>query len=79
MRCGTPVVASRLPGVREAVERTGMGLLATPGDAGELAEALASVLRHPAAYRKDPAAIEREFSAGRSLDMFEAVLEEVVR
>lgn len=79
MLCGTPVVASRLPGVREAVERTGMGLLATPGDAGELAEALASVLCDPAAYRKDPAAIEWEFSAERSLDTFEAVLEEVVR
>jgi glycosyltransferase involved in cell wall biosynthesis len=79
MRCGTPVVASRLPGVRESVERTGMGLLVEPGDAGELAEALARVLRHPEEYRKDPAAIEQEFSAARSLDVFEAMLREVVQ
>lgn len=44
MHCGTPVVASDLPGVREAVQRTGMGLLVPPADAHALAEALLAVL-----------------------------------
>ena len=34
MLCGTPVVASDMPGVRVPIARTGMGRLAPPGDLG---------------------------------------------
>lgn len=44
MRCGTPVVASDLPGVREPVRMTGMGLLVPPGSPQALAEALRRAL-----------------------------------
>lgn len=44
MHCGTPVVASDLPGVREPVSMTGMGLLVPPGDPPALAAALIQVL-----------------------------------
>ena len=32
MLCGTPCIASNLPGVREPIRRTGMGLIAEVGD-----------------------------------------------
>lgn len=44
MSCGTPVVASDLPGVREPVRMTGMGLLVPPANPGALAVALLQVL-----------------------------------
>ena len=47
MLCGTPVVASDMPGVRVPITRTGMGRLAPPGDPGGLADALVAVLSRP--------------------------------
>lgn len=44
LACGTPVVASNLPGVRTVVDHTRDGLLVPPGDAVALAAALAALL-----------------------------------
>jgi glycosyltransferase involved in cell wall biosynthesis len=43
MLCGTPVIASSLPGVRTLVPATGMGLLVEPGDIAGLRDALDQV------------------------------------
>ncbi|WP_309492788.1 glycosyltransferase family 4 protein [Candidatus Hecatella orcuttiae] len=48
--CGTPVVATDLPGPRDAVALTGGGLLAKPGDEVSLAQAVVAVLKHPAKF-----------------------------
>jgi glycosyltransferase involved in cell wall biosynthesis len=50
MLCGTPVVASALPGVRELVRATGMGKTVTPGDVAGLAAALEEVIAARAHY-----------------------------
>jgi glycosyltransferase involved in cell wall biosynthesis len=47
MATGTPVVASRLPGVRAVVDDGVTGLLAAPGDADELAEKIRVMLADP--------------------------------
>lgn len=47
MICGTPVVASDLPGVRQPVQQTGMGRIVPRRDAAALAEAVIQVLSHP--------------------------------
>ena len=44
MLCGTPVVASDMPGVRLPVQSTRMGLLFPPGDAAALADRICEVL-----------------------------------
>jgi glycosyltransferase involved in cell wall biosynthesis len=44
LACGTPVVASELPGLRAVVRSTNGGLLVPPGDPDALANALASLL-----------------------------------
>ena len=79
MLCGTPVVASDLPGVRMAVRWTGFGRIAPPGDAGALAEAIASVLSESAGSTPTPEYIRRRFSAEDSMGRFEALLGECVR
>jgi glycosyltransferase involved in cell wall biosynthesis len=54
MKCGTPVIASNLPGVRVPVQRTGMGMIVQPGDPVSLGEALVEVLKNPTEYTGDP-------------------------
>jgi glycosyltransferase involved in cell wall biosynthesis len=57
MICGTPVVASDLPGVRVPIRKTGMGCTVPARNASALAQALIEVLNHPQGYRKDPTPI----------------------
>lgn len=52
MASGTPVLASRLPGVDELVEEGETGLLATPGDVEGLAEALEALALDPRLLRR---------------------------
>lgn len=55
--CGTPVVASDLPGIRVPVIQTGMGLVTPPADPQALADALITILQNPDAYRGKPEAL----------------------
>lgn len=59
MAAGVPVVSTRLSGVPELVEDGVSGLLAEPGDAASLADALGRVLR-------DPALADRLATSGRA-------------
>ena len=79
MLCGTPVVASDLPGVRMPVSWTGMGRLVAAGDAGALAGAICDVLSHRQQYVQSPEDIRQRFSALDSIVRFEALVEEVMR
>jgi glycosyltransferase involved in cell wall biosynthesis len=54
MACGTPVVASDMPGVRVPVQMTGMGRIVPTANAQALAEALIDILDHPEKYRGRP-------------------------
>ena len=47
MACGTPVVASRIDGSREAVRNGELGLLADPDDPASLASAIRQALSQP--------------------------------
>lgn len=51
MHCGTPVVASDLPGVRVPVSETGAGIVFAHANADALARAIIAVLEDPARYR----------------------------
>jgi len=50
MISGTPVVASDLPGVRQPVLTSGMGLIVPPQDAHALAHALTEILDDPSGF-----------------------------
>jgi colanic acid/amylovoran biosynthesis glycosyltransferase len=65
MALGTPVVGTRLSGVPELIVHGSTGLLAEPGDARSLAEAIRFAVAHPGeveAMRQEARrAVEREF------------------
>ena len=74
MLCGTPVVATDIPGARVPVRLTGMGLLVPPGEPEALAAAIGAVLADPARFRRPAPAIADTFSLARTVDRYEAVL-----
>lgn len=57
LMCGTPVIASDLPGVRVPVQTTGAGLIIPPGCTAELAQAIIRLLDSPADFRGNPHAL----------------------
>jgi glycosyltransferase involved in cell wall biosynthesis len=79
MLSGTPVVATDLPGVREAVGRTGMGLIVPPRDPQRLAAALVEVLRDRARFVRPRGEIVAAFDLERSLRQYEELFEAVRR
>lgn len=74
--CGTPVVATNLPGVRQPVTMTGMGEIVPIADAHGLAEGLLKVLRDPQRYVKPRAEIMRIFELARTVDEYERLFRE---
>jgi glycosyltransferase involved in cell wall biosynthesis len=74
MLCGTPVVATDIPGARVVVRETGMGRLAPPQDPAGLAEAILETLRNPDRYRPSEAGVRAIFDSERSLRQYEDLL-----
>jgi glycosyltransferase involved in cell wall biosynthesis len=79
MSCGTPVVASDLPGVRQPVRMTGMGLVVPPADAPALAKALIEILDSPENYKGDSQAVAQRFSSQRIAEEYETLFNELVK
>lgn len=71
MLAGTPVVATDLPGVREAVQRTGMGLIVPPRDPDALARALVEVLRDRERFVQPHERIAAAFALDPALAQYE--------
>lgn len=63
MTCGAPVVATDLPGIRQPVAMTGMGLIVPPQDSAALATAINTILDDPQRFRGDAAAVAERFSS----------------
>jgi glycosyltransferase involved in cell wall biosynthesis len=78
MMCGTPSVASDLPGVRQPVRLTGMGEIAPVHDTAGLAEAILRVLRDRNRYIKPRAEIESLFSTERTAERYERLFEDLL-
>ena len=77
MLAGTPVVSTDLPGVRDAVQRTGMGLVVPPRDPDALARALTHVLENRAAFVRPRQEVESRFDLDQALAQYEALFERV--
>ena len=77
MIAGTPVVASDISGVREAVRVTGMGQLVPPRDAAALARAIVSVLREPQRYLRPSDEIRRLFDPDSTAAFYEQLFSEL--
>jgi glycosyltransferase involved in cell wall biosynthesis len=77
--CGTPTVASALPGVRMPTQMTGMGRTFPVGDARALAEAVIEILQNPAAYRKPRQPIAEMFSPDTCAMRYEEIFFDLLR
>jgi glycosyltransferase involved in cell wall biosynthesis len=73
--CGTPVVATDLPGVRQPVTMTGMGEIVPVADAKGLAEGILKVLSDRESYIQPRAQIMQQFALQRTVDAYEALFE----
>ena len=81
--CGRPIIASDMPGCREAVRPGKNGLLVPPGDVAALAAAIAGLARDPQRRRAMGAAgrslVERVFTEdivmGQTLAVYRAALD----
>jgi glycosyltransferase involved in cell wall biosynthesis len=78
MLCGTPSIASNLPGVRQPPLMTGMGEVAPIGDANALAESILRVIAHPDQFHRPRAQIEDAFSLDRTVEGYEALFYSLV-
>jgi glycosyltransferase involved in cell wall biosynthesis len=79
MLCGTPVVASDLPGVKQPIRMTGMGEIVPPGDAEALAATLLDVLDRRAHYVRPRAEIEATFAIERTVAAYESLFDGLIR
>jgi len=79
MLCGTPSIASALPGVRQPVMQTGMGLVVPIGDSAALAEAIIQVLSDRARFVRSREDIAGRFSTERTANEYEALFAELKR
>jgi glycosyltransferase involved in cell wall biosynthesis len=73
MLCGTPSVASNLPGVRQPVIQTGMGKVVPIGDAAALATALLEIIDNPDTFHRSRAHVSERFSTERTITEYEAL------
>lgn len=71
MLCGTPTVASNLPGVRQPPLMTGMGKVVPIGDATALAEAILEIIGNRTAYVRPREEIAALFSTERTVIEYE--------
>lgn len=79
MLCGTPVVATDIPGARVPVRATGMGVLVPPRDPAALAQGIAAVLDDRQRFVRPRAEIEAVYSLSATVDRVEELLAQVVR
>jgi len=78
MFCGTPVVSTDLPGVRESIRVTGMGEVVPCRDADALGKALVKVLKNRPAYVKPREALAEIFNLKRTVDNYEKLFSEEI-
>ncbi len=70
---GTPLVTTDIPGAREVVRVTGMGLLVPPHDPEGLARGIVEVLRARERFVRPPSEIRRVFDREKSVSEYESL------
>lgn len=78
MICGTPVISTDLPGVRQPVIMTGMGRSIPSRDAPALSQAILEVLDHPGEYRGDQQVVRDRFSPDSIAEQYEILFNQLI-
>ena len=79
MSCGTPVIATDLPGVRVPVKMSGMGKIVPVADAGAIAQAILGILTEPELYRGNEAEIRHKYSPDVIAAGYEKLFEDILQ
>lgn len=79
MLCGTPVVVTDLPGVRQPVRATGMGEVVAVADSAALADGITRVLTDPDRYIRSRTEIERIYDLDVTVSAYERLFESTGR
>jgi glycosyltransferase involved in cell wall biosynthesis len=79
MSCGTPVIATDLPGVRVPVKMSGMGKIVPVADAGAIAQAILDILAEPERYRGNDAEIRHKYSPDVIAAGYEKLFEDILQ
>jgi len=78
MTCGTPVISTDLPGVRQPVSISGMGLTIPPKNVSALSQALIDVLEQPNGYGGNREEVIKRFSPQTIAAQYESLFERLV-
>lgn len=78
MICGTPVVASDMPGMRQPALLTGMGLIFPPRSVKSLADAILRILDSPTEFQGDVNAIQQRYSPDTIAGEYEKIFHELI-
>jgi glycosyltransferase involved in cell wall biosynthesis len=76
--CGTPVISTDLPGVRQPILTTGMGLTVPPRNASALSEALIDILDNPNGYGGNQQEVINNFCPDTVAAQYEALFDQLV-
>ena len=79
MICGTPVVATDLPGVRVPVKTSGMGKIVPAADASAIALAILDILAKPEQFRGNSAEIVHKYSPDVIAAGYERLFEDILQ
>jgi glycosyltransferase involved in cell wall biosynthesis len=78
MTCGTPVVASDLPGVRVPIHSTGMGLIVPVMNSPAISQALIEILENPSNYRAQNRELIQLSTPEAVADVYEKIFNQVI-
>jgi len=76
MLCGSPVVASDMPGVREVVRKTGYGLTSNVRDPEDIAKKIIKVVQNRASYAPDHNEVARIFNPEATIETYARLMSE---
>lgn len=75
MLCGTPVVASDMPGVRQIILKTGYGRLARQRDSEDIARQVTAVVKNMDKYMPQRGRVVRLFDPEKGLKVYEELMQ----
>ena len=79
MSCGTPVIATDLPGVRVPVKASGMGRIVPVADAPAIASAILDILAEPERFRGDAVEVRHKYSPDVIAAGYEELFENILQ